>query len=89
MQRLTLYQRQLEQAVTSTPSGPHLRQIVRCLRALFFTFSRALSRLGLARLRNLEHNLQCSGTSELSRAHFAIVYATLFWQRISRCQHSV
>ena len=53
-QRRTLDPQQLQQAVDLRHQRLHLRHIARLLRAPFSTVARALSRLGLGRLRNLE-----------------------------------
>jgi len=53
-QRRTLDPQQLQQAVDLRHQRLHLRHIARLLQAPFSTVARALSRLGLGRLRNLE-----------------------------------
>ncbi len=53
-QRRTLDPQQLQHAVDLRHQRLHLRHIARLLQAPFFTVARALSRLGLGRLRNLE-----------------------------------
>jgi transposase InsO family protein len=54
-QRLTLDPQQLQRAVQLRHQRLHLRHIARLLAAPFSTVARALNRLGLGRLRNLEH----------------------------------
>ena len=53
-QRRTLDPQQLQQAVDLRHQRLHLRHIARLLQAPFSTVARALSRLGLGRLRNLD-----------------------------------
>jgi len=53
-QRRTLDPQQLQQAVDLRYQRLHLRHIARLLQAPFSTVARALSRLGLGRLRNLD-----------------------------------
>ena len=53
-QRRTLDQQQLQKAIDLRHQRLHLRHIARLLQAPFSTDARALSRLGLGRLRNLE-----------------------------------
>ena len=53
-QRRTLDPQQLQHAVELRRQRLHLRHIARLLRAPFSTVARALSRLGLGRLRNLD-----------------------------------
>jgi len=53
-QRRTLDPQQLQQAVELRHQRLHLRHIARLLAAPFSTVARALNRLGLGRLRNLE-----------------------------------
>ena len=53
-QRRTLDPQQLQQAVDLRHQRLHLRPIARLLQAPFSTVARALSRLGLSRLRNLD-----------------------------------
>jgi len=53
-QRRTLDPQQLQQAVNLRHQRLHLRHIARLLKAPFSSVARALSRLGLGRLRNLE-----------------------------------
>ena len=53
-QRWTLDPQQVQQAVDLRHQRLHLRHIARLLAAPFSTVARALNRLGLGRLRNLE-----------------------------------
>ena len=53
-QRLTLDSQRLQRAVELRQERHHLRHIARLLAAPFSTVARALNRLGLGRLRNLE-----------------------------------
>ena len=53
-QRRMLDQQQLQKAIDLRHQRLHLRHIARLLQAPFSTDARALSRLGLGRLRNLE-----------------------------------
>jgi len=87
-QRRTLNPQRLQHAVDLRHQRLHLRHIARLLQAPFSTVARALSRLGLGRLRNLEPKVPVQ-SYELARPGDLIHIVIMSLARFRRVGHRI